>query len=516
MMKTKLYVLAGGVMVILLAVVVLPVGVAGAIFQGTATPGGLSDFVIPTSTPGDSSGVTIPTATPDNGGNGSGGLIIPTSTPGGPAPGQGLPPLNDEQLMALNLQPDDVPAAFATNQDSAMLSMAGSVQVLRDDGATDLADQIEQIITTYGWDQYAAMQYTACQPDLPVSVIYSDVAQLASPQQARKFTDDLQVRAFLSWLNETIMPARSVHGFVGTSEPYPGDCFDQAIDYSLYFEYWGLLYSVSMTADANTDPVLVFDLLDQLAQRVVARADALAPAPFPPTPAAGGPGPGPTAEGQPTLPPPGDATPTLPPPPPSTPATGTGSATLANLERGLPTIQEVGLPPDIFTLNPNISGVFTLDEVVKLTRESGLNVLADAIQQAGQQNGMIGQVVRVWDTGDACPQTIGLSLEIDITLLQTAQGAQAYMRDPGVQQAWQALGLFNSFEPSDDGILAMGSSPYHNCGEVALYSKTVTHGRFVITGFLIANSQAQQQDIVPALDLLLDFTKDKLDSSGLN
>jgi hypothetical protein len=498
----------------ILVLAILPSGAVGAWQQPTPTVPALSNFAIPTSTPAgeNQGGLVIPTATPSGG-----GLIIPTSTPAGPS----LPTLTDDQLTTLNLQPSEVPADFAANQEVKTYTADETVAALRQQGATQAADQAQQIATTYGWQRSIGIAYTSCQPSVPISEIYSEVAQMSSPEAARQFIDDPQVQGFFTGLGFTITPADTVHGWWSHLPAQQGACFPQEIEYELDFEYWGMLLTVSMTADANTDPGLVQNLVNQLAPVLVGHADKMASAPFPPTPVpqAGPVIPAsqvPLASPTPIL-----LLPTQTPLPlatqPPLPTPVAAGATLADVEQAMPTIEEVGLPTATFSLNQGLSGTFTMDQLVAQVQALGLTQLATAMSQAWQRNGVIGEVIRVWDTGSACANTVGLSVEVDVALFQTAQGATNNLNDPALQQAWIGTGIISDFSPSDGGLLAHGTIQ-HTCGTVQYYNKIVAHGRFTVAVSAIANPSATDQDIqtvLTAIDTLNSYVVQKLDSAGL-
>ena len=511
--NTFAFLFVAGLIAAVLVLATLPLGAAGAWQQPTATVGPLSEFAIPTSTPsgGNEDGLVIPTATP----GGGGGLIIPTSTPAGPA----LPLLTDDQLTALNLQPSEVPADFAAHQEVKSYTSAETAAALRQQGATQAADQVEQIATTYGWQKSFSITYTSCQPSVPISEIYSEVAQLTSPDTARQFVDDPQVQGFFTSLGYTVTAADTVHGWWTQLPAQQGACFAQEIEYTLNFEYWGLLISLTMTADANTDPGLVHNLVSQLVPVMIGHADKLAATPFPATPIPQvGPVLVPTELAAPTqvpiLPP---VTQVPLPTQPVLPTQATGGATLADIEQVMPTIQEVGLPDTAFSLDEPLSGTFTLDQLVAQVQGLGMAQLANAFSQAGQRDGVIGEVIRVWDTGTACPNTVGLSVEVDVMLFQTAQGAANNLKDQDLQNAWIATGIISNYSPSGDGILARGTLQ-HSCGTVQYFNKLVAHGRFVVAVSAIANPSANDQDVqtvLTAIDTLNSYMIKKLDDAGL-
>ncbi len=503
-----------GLGLIALALVAFPA--ASVTAQGDSTPvpfgdlinppggdgGGNGGLVIPTATSA-GGGFVIPTATPA-----SGGLVIPTATPGGASTGA-FPPMSDEQLRALNLQPEDVPAQFAANAEWGTEDIAAVIQQLRDAGLEDAANTFEQAYTQYGWTHSVTVDYKACEPSLPISGISSSIAQLAGVDEARAFIDSDAIRAIFQLLEQQIEPAPNLHGYRVTIPPDTGECFPKETEYGVLFEYWGTLVWVSMTANAETDPALVYGLLDQLVPVVVARLDAAAPAPFPPTPV-----PAPLGAAQPPLQPPTQPPSLLPTQAPAQPPS-VANVALPDLEQLMPSLTDLGLPAPPFQYNASVSGTFTLEQMVATLQGFGLAELANAVQQAGQRDGMVGQVVGVWDTGDQCPDTVGLSLEVDLTLFQTPQGALSYMNDKGIQQAWLNTGVFTSFQPHGDGLLASGTLSGHRCGAVQIYSLVVPQGNVLVTASVIGNVQASQNELVSALELLASYMQDQLSGIGV-
>ncbi|MBN2303148.1 MAG: hypothetical protein JXQ72_01645 [Anaerolineae bacterium] len=494
---------------ILLALALMP-GFAGAQGDPTPTVAPLGDFAIPTSTPAPNAGgggLVVPTATPSSGG----GLLIPTATPAAAAE-PGLPVLTDDQLASLNVQPGDVPADFAASRETNVFYAADAVASLRDSQYTELADTWEAVSNEYGWLQTTGVSYTSCQPNVPVDKIYSEVSQFYSPAAGRAFFEDVRTGMMLGALGYELTTAETVHGWTITRPIADPTCFEFEIEYTLAFEYWGMYVWVSMTADGNTDPGLVYGLLDQLAAVLVARIDALAAQPFPPTPLPGGESAPPPTQA--ALVPTNTALPPTwtPVPPTDVPA----GATMADVDAVMPALADTGLPSPPFALNQDLSGTYTPDQLVALIRGGNLVGVANAVQDAGQRNGLIGQLTRLWDTGSACPNTVGFAFEIDVALFQTAQGAQAYAADDGIRQAWLMTGLYSDFETLPDGsVVGIGASPFHQCGVVSLYNKSLAHGRFLILISITSNVQADTAPILAALDVMANQMAARLDAAGL-
>ncbi len=501
------------VLLFALALLTLPVNQAAAQGGQTPTPAPLSQDVFPavSPTPAAGGGLLIPTSTPEAGG----GLLIPTSTPAGgliiptstPAPAEpSFPPLSDAQLTAINLQPADVPADFAANQDVKTFTAEEMFSALQQAGAPELADSFQQIASTYGWQRSVGITYASCQPALPINEIYSEVGQYQSPTAGRAFFDDPQVQDFFAALGYSLTPAENVHGWRATLGPDTGTCFAQETEYALFFEYWGLMVTVSMTANAITDPQLVWGLVDQLIPLLIAHADAQAAQPFPPTPTAG------AVVLQPTT------IAVLPTPIPPTPTVAFTRATLQDIEAAMPTSQELELPSPPWTLDTTTSGTYTYNQIVELYQAGGLTELATAVGNAGVQAGLVGQVRRLWSTGlDCSPQL--QDLEIGVALFNEATGPVAYMNNPLVQQAWRNTGLITRIEPHSMGdILGQvwtGEYSYDPCGQVTYRLLVVPYGRFLITVFAIASPSLNLGDLDMANEYVAAFTMYKLEQAGL-
>ena len=486
-------------------------GAGGGLLIPTSTPEPGGGLLIPTNTPAAGGGLLIPTSTP------AGGLIIPTSTPAPAEPS--FPALTEVQLQAINLQPADVPADFAANQDVKTFTAEGMISALQQAGASELAASFQQITTTYGWQFSVGITYTSCQPNVPVSEIYSEVGQFSSPTIGRGFFDDPQVQDFFAALGYSLTPAENVHGWRATLGPDTGACFAQETEYALFLEYWGLMLTVSMTADANTDPQLVWGLVDQLLPIVIAHADAQAAQPFPPTPTPG------TVVLQPTplvpITTPVLATPILITPAPLVTPTSSAAAraTLQDLAEAMPTMEDLGMASPPWTPDQTLSGTYTLDQLLALFQTAGLNDLAAATQNAGQRSGFIGQVSRLWSTGTACGDPALLDVEISVALFNDTEGPALYMNDMGVQRAWLGTGLYSSIMPHEVGTVSgqlwIGSTTFHRCGGAMFRNIILPHGRFLVMVSLTASASANPDEVIGIAEDVAEFTAAKLDQAGL-
>ncbi|MCZ7538360.1 MAG: hypothetical protein M5U29_00220 [Anaerolineae bacterium] len=493
-----------------LVALALPPGYAGA--QGDPTPT-LPPVIedTPAGTPQTGGGLLIPTNTPEAGG----GLLIPTSTPASTEPS--FPPLSDAQLTAINLQPADVPADFAANQTTDTFTTESMMGGLNQAGKPELASALQQISATYGWQRSIGVNYASCQTSVPISEIYSDVGQFSDPAAGRAFFADPQVQAFFVGLGYELTPAEDVHGWQDTRNLEESTCFAQETEYWVFMEYWGLLITVSMTADANTDPQLVWNLVDQLVETVIAHADALATQPFPPTPTPGAvvlqPTPAIPLPQTPAVP---VATSVLPKPP--TPTEAAKLATLDDVAAAMPTISDLELQSPPWALDNITSGTFTASQVVAQLQSGALYELANAVFSAGQQAGFVGQVTRLWSTGLDCSMFVQ-DLEITVALFNDSQGPVMYMNDALIQQAWLNTGLFTNIMPhsaaSTIGQLWIGGTAFDPCAPVVYRVLVVPHGRFLITVFSIADPSFNLDDLDAANESVAELVIEKLEGAGL-
>lgn len=487
-----------GVLLALGVALVMPPAMVGAYQQATPTPGGLGS--------GLTQGLGQPTA-------------APVATEPGPVIG-GVPALSDADLEALNLAPGDVPAAFAANRAVESFSVSAVIEQLRA-AAPALADTMQALSDEYGWTHSVQVSYTACEPTVPVTSIASEVAPMGGPEQARAFIDDPRVEALYAALGYTIVAPSSavpVHGLIMTiSNPVP-DCFPAETEYSLGFDHQGMLFNLSLTVHAETDRTLVEDLFAQLVPMITAKLDALDVTALPtqaaPTTVA------PTQAALPTTAP--QATPKPPLGGLLFGATAAPSeavddtATLERIDAIMPTIEELALPQPPFALDEPLSGITTLDELVANAQSSGFTELAAATRAAGSATGLAGEVIRLWNVGDQCPNTPGLSVESNVGVFPSAQAALTYLADEGIRQAWLNTGIFTSYEIEGGVITARGALPdYGGCGPAAIYGQVITHGRFTITAVVIAASSANEADMVSAVETLNRYVASKLDTAGI-
>ena len=235
------------------------------------------------------------------------------------------------------------------------------------------------------------------------------------------------------------------------------------------FDYWGLIFVIEADTQSTADPGLARSIMEPLAPPLIARANALSQTTFPATPV-----------------------------PAEQVRLMTETTSLSDLGAYMPSLAEIGVTGTTHTLNGQFSHSYTLDQIVENYR--ALNTrLADAIAQAGRTYGLNGQEVRLWDTGSTCPNILGLSIEVDVALFERPAGAEAYMNDANLQQAWASTGLLTTFTPESDGILMLGQIPGHHCGPIRVVGKMVPFERLLITVVVNAYQEVEQQEVIGIL-----------------
>jgi hypothetical protein len=239
---------------------------------------------------------------------------------------------------------------------------------------------------------------------------------------------------------------------------------------------------------------------------LVAQVDALASSPFPPTPV-----PGAAVIVEEAVEPPAQPTQVVVPPTWTPPAQVSGAPTLAEVERVMPTAEELGLSAEGYILNTDLSFAGTAQDWVALWEGLGLTNVANALDQNAAQNGLIGQVARVWDTGGTCPPGMAISLEIDVSVFETPAGAGAFLTDPTYLQALGSLGVIA--EQSGGALITSLSTPT-DCGPMMTYAKTIVSGQFLVASSVIVYQDTDRAEVLPVLDLVNSFMVDKLAQTG--
>lgn len=386
-------------------------------------------------------------------------------------PGAALATLSDRQLQDLLPRPEELPSSVGTGLEANYYKneMEDNYQSMRA-AWPQSAERLKGIMNNYAWATNVGVYYNACphEGDPNLSTVGVEISQLPSVESARAFIDDPAVRSYFSSLFFKHSDTTLVHGwYLTAASPTEGDCFDEEIMNYLIFDYGGLLITTQVNSKVGADPTLAISLLKQLVPPVLARVNKMAGGPLPATPTPSGP-----------------------------PVVATDNLTLDSLAGLMPTLESMQLADGPYVLNQPVSHTYTRDEFVTAYRNLNMTALADAIAQAGETHGMIGQEVRVWDTGDACPPILGQSLEIDMILFETPQGAADYLADEALQQAWLDTGMVTAFEPVADGMIVKGSMPGHHCGSMMVIEKRVTFNRLIITAAVNAYADQDEQELI--------------------
>ncbi|MBI5961668.1 MAG: hypothetical protein HY866_23220 [Chloroflexi bacterium] len=386
-----------------------------------------------------------------------------------------FPALTDDQQKSLLSPIDDLPVELRseTQADFYIPDSKLTSESLRREWP-EAADRFDLITATYGWEEGVGVRYNTCHLQQPISEVGIEIDQFASAPLAQAFIDDPLFHNFLKATFFDIRYSTLVHGVEGVSSiASEGDCYPQEKNAMLYFEYWGLFFSLSMDFDAAADPAQMIGVLNSLVPPLLARADALASSPLPPTP---------IPSGQARL--------------------ITEQITIADLPRLMPYLDEFDQSlTSTYSNNSQIGKTYTLDQFVQAYRDINLTALADAIALAGLTHGMIGQEARVWEPSSDCPNILGLSLEVDFTLFESPAGARDYMMDPTLQQAWKNTGLMTSYVPDGDSVLMFGQIPGHHCGPLQVVGKMTPYERLLVTVVVNSYSEAGQQDVLDIVDI---------------
>jgi hypothetical protein len=405
------------------------------------------------------------------GSQGGGNVIAPTPNPLAAAQ---FPALSDDALKNLLPPLDELPAELRpdTQADYYVPDSKTTSDSLRSSWP-EAADRFDRIARTYGWAEGIGVRYDTCHLKQPVVGVSIEMHQFESPAVAQAFIDDPLLHSFMRGTLFDIWPSSTVHGLEGVSLATEGDCYPQEKRIMLYFEYWGLFFSLSAGLNASADPAVGITLLNSLIPPMLARLDPMAVNPLPPTPA-----------------------------PASEFKLITEAIKLSDLPRLMPALDEFDESlTSTYSSNRQIGKTYTLQDFVEAYRNINLPTLADALAQAGRTYGLIGQEVRIWDTGNDCPNILGLSLEVDIALFERPAGAHDYMIDPALQQSWIGTGLMTSYVQDGDSVVMYGQIPGHRCGPVQVVGRMTPFERLLITVVVNSYNGANQQEVLDIVNI---------------
>lgn len=201
-------------------------------------------------------------------------------------------------------------------------------------------------------------------------------------------------------------------------------------------------------------------------------------------------------------------------PPPEDTADDSGGVSMADIEQNLTpgvvdriklVMAELGVFPQRFALNAELSGANALEDIVASVQGTAVSGVADAMAN----NGLVGQVVYVWDTGATCADPSYYALQADFNLFASAEGAQTFLTDTLYRETMQSVGM--TFEDTATGVLA-ATDTTHACGPATRYIKLATSGRFVIMTQVVVIQGANRDDVLAPLNT---FSQQMIDESRL-
>ena len=396
----------------------------------------------------------------------------PTATPQ-PTPDINLSTLSDEQLRALLPGSDKLGALLnaTLNPEDYRHEADSSIGAEFYADWPAVAEELEYLYGAYGDYPAIGTEYTPCKElSLPIGRFDLSVEQHPDAALLRQFFDDPKMRGLMTALQFELRDAEAVHGWSMTRTDQDGACYTLEDRHEVVFEQWGLLFDVAFEVEAGSDPAPIWGVINRLVLLITGQVKTLdMAASLPATP---------VPSGEPSV---------------------LHTITLHDVERGVPPSEwlEEDSP---WTLNQSVSRSYTLAEYIAAYENLDMPELASAIAQAGAEHGMVGQVVRIWDTGADCPSIVGLVLEIDIALFETATGALGYMNDAALQQAWRNTGNVLSFTPTGDQVQVLGRYPNHRCGSLQVVEKKFTYDRLLITVSLTGYDFVDQQEIATVVD----------------
>ncbi len=400
-----------------------------------------------------------------------------------------LPLLRMEHLTAILPGVADLPPNLGGAAESEAIRIDLNVDQrpfsLSDD--RDASARFSEIRSAYSWTSAASVRFDTFTLNQGVSFVRAMVSQFPTTQQARDFIDDPLVQGYYKALGYTLQDAGDLHGWLLTSgTPVEGTGYAEEHQALLFFDHLGLLVALQANTDADADPALGQQTLLALAPRVlenIRALDVLAGVTVPPTP---------------------------------TPQPLTVSLLTAGIDEG--DLDRLFSAPRDWNLNAfyvaadeeNIRySLLELIDFYASFNTPALNQLAAEIDRAGRRYGLIAQAIRVWRPESGCPADAPVRVEMDLALFERPAGADAYMRDPALQEAWRNTGVFTEFQDVGDGIFAFGSVN-HACGPMQVVQKSATYERLLFTLSLTAPAGIDRQAVMDQVDAALRTTLNDL------
>lgn len=391
----------------------------------------------------------------------------------------------DERYAVLPAR-SDLPAALseASGGDPVALDLDADQSVLSLAEDPSATGRFAQIRSTHGWTAATSITYNTCAlVGQDTAFVRAMVSQMLTTQQARALVNDALLQGYYQVLGYRLTPSEALHGWTITSrEPVSGKCYAQEYETMMIFDHLGLVIVLQTNTSAEADPALGRTTLEALAARIFANIeslDALQTVSIPPTPV------------------PEDRASRL----------LTGAVTPNALSRLIGSTADWDLDV-LYEQDDTLSRLLTLEELVAFYESFGQPAqlqLAEAIDRAGRRFGLIAEQIRVWEPQTACPPESPSRLEMDLLLFERPAGAEAYLRDLNLQNAWRGTGLYDEFNLSEEGVYAFGSATT-GCGAMQTVQKSVTFERLLLHLSIVIPASIPREDAIAQVDAMMDST----------
>jgi len=193
-------------------------------------------------------------------------------------------------------------------------------------------------------------------------------------------------------------------------------------------------------------------------------------------------------------------------------------ASVTDIEQIMPDMAELDLSSPPFTPNTFIGQTRDLDELVALLESAGRTTLASITQTTGEQDGLVAQVVRAWDTGSTCPVESESIYEFQVLVIvfEDDLGARSHLYRPELYNAQIESGTFEEFRlEEDDGVFATGVPLGQTCENARVYTKLIPYGRFLLATMVSVSPESDENAIVAMLDRTNAFLKLRIENAHL-
>ncbi len=395
--------------------------------------------------------------------------------------------LSTDEVYAVLPAQSDLPEALsaATGGEPLVIDLNTDQRAISLSEDPAARDRFVQIRNAYGWTSATSVTYNTCTLiGQNTAFVRALVSQMPTTQQGRALVNDARLQGYYKVLGYRLTPSETLHGWAITSrEPVAGNCYAQEYQTLMVFDHLGLVVVLQTNTSADAEPALGRATLEALAARIFANIEGL------------------------------DALQTVSIPPTPIPEDRAGALLTAQVRRE--TLgQLIGSTGDwdlnvFYNTNDDESMSLTLEELVAYYQEIGSATLAAAVDQAGRRYGLIAEEVRVWGPEVVCPQDAPARIEMDLLLFERPAGADAYLRDLSLQNAWRGTGLYSEFSLSEDGVYAFGSIS-NACGAMQIIQKSVTFERLLLHLSVVIPASVPREDATAQVDVMMDATLKEL------